>query len=169
MSKYEVDYSHIERMFDKNRMPVQGNEHKMVRVAFDFFRVDGDNTDSLWSVQADDDGNEYLVRTFLDQEDEKIAESSWSVVPDKKYANLTVSYDNLPIKRIRTADFGINTTEDAQIFRKTLLRKLALDNVFSTQFVSELPPTKQEMVKNAGFRGLSKEEQWKLAFKKLNK
>lgn len=170
MNKYDIDFSKIEKMYDNSRIPVKGNEEKMIRIAFDFFRVDGDDACGLWQVQADDDGTEYLVRTFTDADDKKVIESKWSVLPDKKCANLTVSYDNIPIKRLPTAEFGAKTAEDVYILQKSLRKKLALDENFSYQFISDLPETKREILKkNGAFRELSAEEQWKIAFDKLSK
>jgi len=95
MDKFSIDYDAVlkEIIPDKNKIPVAGNEHRMVRVAFDLFRLKDGDSEELWQVQSSEDG-EFLVRTFSIPEDEMIAESSdWLVETDKKEANLTIYYN----------------------------------------------------------------------------
>jgi hypothetical protein len=143
MDKFKADLSEIQKMLDTNRLPVSGNEHRMVRVAFDFFRLDGDETDDLWEVQSADDG-EFLVRTYsLPEETEEIKTSSWSVTADKEYANLTIAYQGVPITRLASKDYGAETLEDGKLLQGVVFNKLATDVEFIKTMILSLPASKK--------------------------
>lgn len=152
MDKFQVDFTGIARMFDPNRLPLKGNEHKLVRVAFDLFRVDGDEADDLWQIQADDDGNEFLVRTYaLDGEEEKVSSASdWSVLADKKYANLTVSFMGVPLTRIASKDYGAEDPHSGKSLQGVVSRKLSTDGEFALKLLQTLPQEKLAALKQAG-------------------
>lgn len=151
MEKFQADLTKVAEMFDPDRIPLKGNEHRLVRVAFDLFRVDGDESDDLWQIQADDDGNEFLFRTYtLEGEEDKVAEASWSVLADKKYANLTVSFQGVPITRLACKDFGAETAQDGKSLQGVLFKKLASDGAFVTKLLESLPLGKQAALKEAG-------------------
>jgi len=152
MEKYQADFTDIARMLDPDRLPLKGNEHKLVRVAFDMFRLDGDEADDLWQVQADDDGNEFLVRTYaLDGEDNKVAEASdWSVLADKKYANLTVSFKDMPLTRIASKDFGAENPRDGKSLQGIIFKKLSSNGAFALKLIGSLPQEKISALRQAG-------------------
>jgi len=146
MSRFELDFSHLKEAVqpDRSRIPLKGNEHHLTRVAFDLFRMDND-TESLWQVQADDDGNEFLVRTYdVDQHEDLQAKSNWSVDADKKQANLTISYRGMPIHRLAAADFGAQTPAETRSLQKLVLSKLAADKEFINSLIDSLPAPKRE-------------------------
>lgn len=151
MKKYEIDLTEIHNMFheDPNRIPVIGNEQRLVRVAFDLFRLKGDVKEDLWQVQADDDGKEYLVRMYSIPEEEEV-KSNWNILEDSKQANLTVAYNKTPIYRISCSEYGIEPS-DISIFSRAILKKLATDKNFEIVFFNKLPASKQELLKMAGF------------------
>jgi len=161
MAKFDFDISLLEKTFgqpDKNRIPVKGNENRMIKVAFDMFRLDGDSKEDLWLVQADDDGNEFLVRTY-DLPDEGVVhkESSWSVLMDKKGSAFTVAYNDIPISKIAASAYNVYSIEDAQLFKRILFRKLADDKNFADSFVQSLPEEKKNMLQECGFPGFMPE------------
>ncbi len=149
MKNFEMDLSNISNILqaDPNKIPVKGNESRMLKVAFDLFRLK-DKPEELWQIQSSDDGD-FLVRTYL-LPDEKENESNWSIQEDKKCANLTVSYKNIPIERIASEKYGAKTPEDVFILQKTLLKKLATDKNFVMKFFNSLHITKKQFLKNAG-------------------
>ncbi len=151
MEKFKTDLSKISNIVnpDLSAVPVKGNEHRMIRVAFDLFRLKNNDPEELWQVQSSDDG-EFLVRTYVLPEDEKITTSDWTVIEDGKKANLTISYKGIPIKRIVTAEYdGVKTEEDVLTLQKALFRKLASDD-FVIKMFNSLSENKQEMLKEAG-------------------
>jgi len=151
MKKFDIDWSSLcSKVIQNNdRIPVRGSEGMMVRVAFDLFRLKNDDKDDLWQVQADDDGNEFLVRTYSMPEDEelKLAKSSWNV-QDGKGGDLTITYRNIPIYKM--ASQNIESPKDLMNFRSFLLRKFALDRAFVVRFLKSLPKNKQNLLKQAG-------------------
>ena len=159
MKKFEMDLSDVCKIVnpDNNKIPVKGNEHRLVRVAFDLFRVRDEQTEDLWQVQADDDGNEYLVRTYSlpDEDDQLVVSSDWEVQEDAKLANLTVSYKGVPIERVATKDFGANTSEESFILKNALIKKLATDKDFVNKFVSSLSDVKINLLKKAGMNDIN--------------
>lgn len=145
MKNFELDFGYIyDSIIPKpiNKVPVLGNESKMTRVAFDLFKLDGDNKEDLWMVQADDDGKEFLVRTdrFLEEDESKLVTSNWTVLLDKKASNLTILHKNIPITRLAMKDFGIKNEKDANVFSNVVFNKFATDKEFIEKFLSELPP-----------------------------
>lgn len=149
MGSFDLDYSHVKNVVAPDRVPVVGNEHRMVRVAFDFFRLDGDESEHLWQVQADDDGNEFLVRTY-DMPDEtndglleaRAADGCWSVMLDARKANLTIAYKGLPIHRLAAADYGAHEPDEARLLRDLVSEKLAADERWAARLLRSLPASK---------------------------
>jgi hypothetical protein len=153
---YKLDLTKINEMFDENKIPVAGNESRIKRFAFDLFQVDGENVEDLWKIQADDDGKEYLVRTYSLPEEEKIITSSWNVLNDKKCANLTIYYKDIPLKKMAMSDLGIKNLEIDNI-RNTLIKKLSNNSDFIIKFVATLPADKiEELQKTDLFEKLEK-------------
>jgi hypothetical protein len=155
MGKYELDLSDVAKvvMPDPNRLPLEGNRDRLVHVAFDLFRLKGDNTEDLWQTQADDDGNEFLVRTYsLPEEEQQIVQASdWRVVSDGKGNNLTVLYRNIPIHRLATADTNASTAADVELLRQTVQEKLSTDDTFVSKFIDSIPEEKRDLLSTAGF------------------
>jgi hypothetical protein len=143
MAKFELDFDTLDQVVmpkPAERLPVKGNENRMVRVAFDLFRLDGSNREDLWVVQADDDGNEFLVRTYdLPEEEEFSKNASWEAHLDKKCANLTLAFEGTPVKRFALAQFGVKSTEDASIFKSAVLNKVAMDGDFANLLLKDFP------------------------------
>lgn len=152
MRQFDLDLVPVQQVVceDKDRMPVKGNENRMIRVAFDLFHLKGDEQEDLWQVQADDDG-EFLVRTYSLPDDEVVV-SDWSVKEDTKQANLTIAYKGIPIQRVDGAGFGAKTPADVRILRQAMLKKLATDDEFVSHFFNDLPELKQSLLKEAGFQ-----------------
>jgi len=152
MEKFTIDLSEIQNIIDANdqtnRLPVEGNEHRMIRVAFDFFRLKGDEADDLWQVQSSDDG-EFLVRTYSlpDEEEDRAKTSSWSVFADKDCANLTIAYQGVPITRLAAEDYGAETPEDGKILQGILFNRLSTDSNFVQNLIASLPESKREAFK----------------------
>jgi len=151
MGNFDLDFSLVHKTLykDPNKIPVEGNEHRMVRVAFDLFRLKDDEREDLWQIQADDDG-EFLVRTYSLPDEEDLTASDWSVKEDEKHANLTVAYKGIPIQRLAGADFGATTPEDTTVLRGIVFEKLASDGEFVLDFIASLSNEKREILKEAG-------------------
>jgi hypothetical protein len=139
--EFDLDCSYLRTIVAPDRIPLRGNEHRITRVAFDLFKFDEDK-EHLWQIQADDDGNEFLVRTYeLPKEDIQV-KSDWNVVEDGKKASLTIAYKGMPIHRLVTADYGAATPGDVGLLRDLFQAKLA-DDAFAGRFLMSLPESKR--------------------------
>lgn len=141
MGAFDLDFSHLRAVVAPDRIPLRGNEHRIARIAFDLFRLDEDK-ENLWQVQADDDGNEFLVRTYELPKEELQAKSDWSVVEDGRKASLTVSYHGMPVHRIVASDYGASVPGDVVLLRDLLRARLA-DDRFACRFLMSLPEPKR--------------------------
>jgi len=146
MGRFDLDFEHVERVVTPDgRVPLRGNEHRLTRVAYDMFRMDNE-PETLWKVQSDDDGNEFLVRTYSLPDEELSAQSSWSVAADSKKTNLTVAYKGVPIHRLVAADYGAASPRDTDLLASVLRRKLATDGEFAGKLLGSLPAAKLRAV-----------------------
>lgn len=152
MKKFQIDFEELKQsVVPDSRVPLKGNEHRLVRVAFDLYRFKEGNVEELWQVQSSDDG-EFLVRTYdLSDEEEKKAEYKWMVELDKKGENLTIAYRNIPLYKIAVQKYGIKTAAEVQTFQRAIYSKLNTDEDFTYGFVNKLSSEKQELLKEAGF------------------
>lgn len=137
-----LDFAYLNSVLNPDqRLPVAGNEHRMIRVAFDMFRLQDRPPEELWQVQADDDGNEFLVRNYSLPEEEQKTARDWSVLTDKKQANLTVYYKNIPVHRITASQYSANTLDKVDTLRTTLQEKLASED-FVMKMLDDMPISK---------------------------
>lgn len=142
MGLFDLDFSSLHEAVDPDRIPLRGNEHRITRVAFDLFKLDSDK-ENLWQIQADDDGNEFLVRTYEMPSDEVAkGASDWSVVEDGKKASLTVAYLGVPIHRLVAAEYGAGTPEEVGLLRDLVQAKLA-DADFAGKMLASMPEPKR--------------------------
>ncbi len=146
MGKFDLDFSYIHNIITPSeRIPVNGNEYRMTKVAFDMFRLDNE-PETLWKVQSDDDGNEFLVRTYTLPENELSVKSSWSVAMDNKKANLTIFYKDVPIKRLAASTYGMKTAEESEFLASVVRKKLATDINFGKKLLKTLPKIKLQAI-----------------------
>jgi hypothetical protein len=142
MASFDLDFASLCAAIAPERIPLRGNEHRIQRVAFDLFKLDNDK-ENLWQVQADDDGNEFLVRTYELPKDESIkAKSDWSVAEDSRKASLTLSYCGMPVHRLVAADYGAYGPDDVRLLRDLVQAKLA-DDGFAGRMLATLPEPKR--------------------------
>lgn len=159
MDKFQINLDELVSVVvpDGNKIPLAGNEHRIMRVAFDLFRFKDGNPEELWQVQSSDDG-EFLVRTYaLPEEEEEVKTSSdkWSVEIDKKEENLTVAYRNIPLIRLAKKDFAINNPEEMRLLQRLVFTKLSNNKDFVNNFVCSLSAEKQLILKDAGLNVFS--------------
>jgi len=148
MEKFELDYKSLSNVVDPDtsRIPLKGNEHRIIRVAFDMVRFKDSGPEELWQIQSNDDG-EFLVRTFDIGDEENVVTSNWKVMLDKKEENITVAYQNIPIKRVACKEYGATNTKEAWMLRDTIYERLNSDQKFIRSFYFSLPSDKQAALK----------------------
>ena len=143
MGKFEPNFEYLHNVIAPNKIPVKGNENNIKRVAFDLFKVDGDK-EYLWQIQADDDGNEFLVRTYeFPNEEEIMIKSEWDVIEDNKKENLTIFYKDIPIYRIAALNFGVNDSGDINLLKDIIKEKLCNDKIFVKKLLNYIPENKK--------------------------
>lgn len=149
MKSFDIDPAVLAKLLyqDDTRIPVKGNEQRLIRVAFDLFKLRGDVKEDLWAIQADDDGNEFLVKTYTEPVEEPV-KTAWTVSVDK-HANFTVAYKNVPISKIATQGMKIETSKDVETLRQIIQTKLAADKNFFNKYVKGLPEIKRALLKEA--------------------
>ena len=153
LENFGIDYKKVlDKLYgDRNVKPVRGNEDKMIRVAFDFFRLKDSDPETLWQVQKADDGQEYLMRTFSDDAEEKLkSESDWDVQLNKEATDISIYKSNVPIHRMDLNKMRIGR-EESEGFRAFIYGKLCRkDSEFLQQLAIEIPLNKISALKEAG-------------------
>lgn len=123
-------------------LPYEQNKHKFIKVAFDVFEMADSDFESYWTLEKDKDGKEYLVATYV-QDDDLTAKSEWEAVLDKQASNVTLYYKDMPIKRFASKEFGFGQG-DAYLFRRTLVKRLNEDPVFVKEMIATLPKARRD-------------------------
>ena len=153
LENFGIDYKKVlDKLYgDRNVKPVRGNEDKMIRVAFDFFRLKDSDPETLWQVQKADDGQEYLMRTFSDDAEEKLkSESDWDVQLNKEATDISIYKSNVPIHRMDLNKMRIGR-EESEGFRAFIYGKLCRqDPEFLQKLAMEMPLTKISALKESG-------------------
>jgi hypothetical protein len=108
---------------------------KIKKVAFDVYKVYKDQYDSLWTLEKEADGSEYLVRgdkpTFDYSKD-----GEWSVANDYDHSSVTVNYKGVPICSFACRDFGVDSS-NIDVLKKTILHKVSSDREFVAKVLNE--------------------------------
>ena len=131
---------------DTSKVPYEPNKHLFRKVAFDVFQLNSSPVESLWVLQQGDDGEEYLVAQYQDEEVEGLeAKSHWTALADREGKNVTLAYKEMPIQRFASTDYGF-TAEDVHLFQQTLVSKLANEPEFVKKLLGSQPDTRREML-----------------------
>jgi hypothetical protein len=116
------------------------------KVAFDVFQYSNSTVNSLWTLESDPDGKQYLVAQYADSDDQSLeSKSNWSAVSDEKKANITLFYKDAPIQRFASTDYNF-TPEDVYVFQKTLVKKLSSDPSFVKKLVNSQSEDKRTLL-----------------------
>jgi len=131
-----------------DRIPYEPNKHLFTKVAFDVFQLNTSPVESLWVLETNDEGEEYLAAMY-DGEDttgDKIeVKSSWQALADKEAKNVTLVYKDVPLHRFASADYKFDQS-DVHIFQRTLISKLSSDKSFRDRFLNSQPEEKRKMI-----------------------
>lgn len=121
------------------RIPFEPNKHLFKKVAFDVFQLNGSPVESLWLLEEDENGEQFLVAQYDDQEAKGLeVKSHWAALADKDYKNVTLLYKDTPIQRFASSQYGFDES-DAHIFQHTLIEKLSSDKEFLAKFLESQP------------------------------
>lgn len=121
------------------------NKNLFTKVAFDVFRLNNAPIDSLWTLEDGDDGEQYLVARYEDEESKLEAKGSWMALSDSDKKNITLLYKDSPIKRFASTEYQF-TPEDIHIFQRTLIEKLSSDKEFINKLLKSQPEDKRKLL-----------------------
>lgn len=118
------------------------NQGRFRKVAFDVYQsVGGD--ESLWTLQ-EENGVQYLVAQYDDQVGES-KQSGWNTSVDKKCANITLFYLDVPLKRFSSAQYQFDK-ENAHLFAKAIVNLANENKEFAKDALSLLKTAELEKI-----------------------
>jgi len=104
MQKFNIDYDVLKK-FSGKYLDYNEVKHKLVKVAFDLYKLEDDKAARLWEVNKADDGN-YIVALY--SEDEAIEkQSDWEVEINKTANNVNFYYKGDYVTKLSKADLGV--------------------------------------------------------------
>jgi hypothetical protein len=122
------------------------HKHLFTKVAFDVFRLNNSPINSLWTLEDGDDGEQYLVAQYEDEESETLeSRGAWMTLSDREGKNITLFYREMPIQRFASKDYEF-TPEDIHIFQQTLIEKLSSDKTFVEKLLKSQSEEKRKML-----------------------
>ena len=71
-----IDLAQVASVVNPNKkcVPYKANAHRFTKIAFDVFQLNDTPTESYWTLETLDDGQEYLVARYEDDTDEDTIE-----------------------------------------------------------------------------------------------
>ncbi|MAG25713.1 hypothetical protein CMI47_09065 [Candidatus Pacearchaeota archaeon] len=128
----------------KDKIPLTKNL-KIKKVAFDMYKVMGDQYDDLWKVE-EIDGSNFLIRSS-DPKYQTKEGGDWSASSNYDYNHVTLSYKNVPICGFSSDEYGFSG-DDIFTFKSALLEVVSSDKEFIKKVVASQPSAKAEVIKN---------------------
>lgn len=132
----------------KDRIDFQSTKHLFRKVAFDVYKpISG--SDRLWELRHDEDGKEYLIALYSDEDDlvvesQEDGSNKWTAVADHEGKNVTLSYRDFPITRIAIAQYGVDSHRAEDFAR--FVEKKATDKNFIANLLASMPESKRQSV-----------------------
>ena len=128
----------------KDRMLLT-DDLKIKKIAFDMYKVMGDQYDDLWKVE-EIDGSNFLIRSS-DPKYQTKEGGDWSASSNYDYNHVTLSYKNVPICGFSSDEYGFSG-DDIFTFKSALLDVVSSDKEFIKKVVASQPSAKAEVIKN---------------------
>ena len=135
----------------KDRIPVT-KDLSFKKVAFDMYKVFGDQYNDLWQVESSEDGD-YLVRAS-DPRFQSKEGGSWSASSNYDGDSVTLSYKNVPICSFSSDDYGFSG-EDVFTFKSALLDMASSDSTFVKNLIDAQVEAKANAIRGL-FPGMFK-------------
>ncbi len=131
---------------EPGKIPYAPNKHLFKKVAFDVFQLNSSPVESLWTLEDGDNGEQFLVAQYSDEQPETLeVKSHWAALADKEGKNVTLTYKNSPIQRFASSDFGFGE-EDVHTFQQALVEKLGSDKSFVSKLLKSQPKSKLNLL-----------------------
>ena len=122
----ELSRSQSTDLSDKNKILISDGL-RIKKVAFDMYKVFGDQYDDLWRVEKE--GDDSLLVRSSDPQYQREEGGDWSASSNYDYNNVTLSYKNVPICAFSAEDYGFNN-DDIFTFKAALLDMTSTDTGF---------------------------------------
>ena len=113
------------------------------KVAFDMYRVFGDQYDDLWKMESVD-GESFLVRSS-DPKYQVKEGGNWSAVSNYDHDSVTLSYRNVPICSFSSEEYGFGN-DDIFTFKAALLEMVDEDEAFVKKIIASQAKTKADAI-----------------------
>lgn len=145
-----LDWTKLEKDVVPNtkRVAYEPNKKFFTKVAFDVFQLNTSPVQSLWILEEDEDGTQYLAAQYEDVEEKPLeVKSHWVALADRESKNVTLVYKDMPIRRFASDEYGF-TEDDIHLFQKTLVEKLSSDKSFVEKLLKSQPEeTRNSLIK----------------------
>ena len=139
------DWSSLFKRFDSNKVGFNKNRHLFTKVAFDVYQLNSSPLEALWILEADDNGDQYLVATYDDQSSPISATGSWTAMSNKEASDTTLYYKDTPVCKLALKDFGVDR-KDVAIFERMLVEKTNNSPDFVQKLIYAQTKDKQETI-----------------------
>jgi hypothetical protein len=133
---FPVDYNKLYDSIDPKKKSFKFSEvkHKLIKVAFDVFRMKDGDPEELWQIQNSDDGD-YIVARYENVEPKVVAaQTQWTACTTKTCDGVNIFYKGRNIAKIASsndidviAEFLPGKLETDKSFVKALLNTLDKD------------------------------------------
>lgn len=144
-NKIELDYKELDFRLTKKAYKLSDVADKVEKVAFDVVKFKDGDFSHLWQVNKADDGNEYIVALYNEEEQiEKTASvrnTNWSVLKDRE--NIHIVYKNEPIAKFAASYLGIKES-DLDLVEEYLPNKLATNKSLVEKLLKSVGKIKKE-------------------------
>lgn len=143
-NKIEFDYKELDFRLTKKAYRLSDVADKVEKVAFDVVKFKDGDFSHLWQVNKADDGNEYIVALYNDDEQiEKTAslKNNWTILKDKE--NIHIVYKNEPIAKFAASYLGIKES-DLDLVEEYLPNKLATNKSLVEKLLKSVGKFKKE-------------------------
>jgi hypothetical protein len=150
MANFDLDYNFLSQTVEKKHYKLSEVKDRLVKVAFDVFRIKGNDPEELWQVQSADDGD-YIVARYNDVAEEikttatdcKTTETDWKTVVASEHLN--VFYKGHPIMKLAAKQLGLSS-DQLNYVQEFLPAKLAEDKDFVHKMLNELDNSKRSEI-----------------------
>jgi hypothetical protein len=141
MSLFELDYTTLSNL-DKKTYKLSEVKDRIIRVAFDIVRLQGEPIDELWEIQSADDGDYIVARYNSDDESappikQASAKTPWEAIA--KEGEVHLFYKNSAFTKF--------AHDDANTIADFLPTKLSTDQHFVEALFATLTPERQTEIK----------------------
>lgn len=124
MPKFSIDLDNVTNTVLKKSFKLSEVKDKIQKIGFDIVRFKDGNPEELWQIQSAEDGSEYVVALYNDEE--KVVTASmkphWSAVVRNN--ELHIFYKKDFLCKIASSKLGF-TNEDLSLAKRYLPNKLA--------------------------------------------